>query len=252
MALSSEDRRIMADMSPTDYYEPRLLDEALWGEYELRLLHKLAKPNGTAVDVGANQGFFAYALSKVAATVEAFEPHPDYAGFARHMLGSRARVHDVALSNAPGTAEFMVPVADDGMELHLGGKLLDAKDAQALTDGAKHLSYTVQVRTLDSYNLNAVSIIKVDVEGNELQVLRGGAATIAKFRPPLIVELLTGAYDDPIAITETIATTFKYTPHLVTKDNEIVAALPVIKSLNSNTTWGSAIRNRNVLFLPKA
>ena len=28
-----------------------------------------------------------------------------------------------------------------------------------------------------------------------------------------------------------------------------VEALPVIRSLGSNTTWGSAIRNRNVLFL---
>ena len=36
----------------------------------------------------------------------------------------------------------------------------------------------------------------------------------------------------------------------MTIDGEIVDALGVIRSLGSNTTWGSPIRNRNVLFLP--
>lgn len=244
MALTEDDRRIMAGTPPADYYDARLLDEAEWGEYELRVLSEIVKPGGTAVDVGANQGFFAYALSQVAARVEAFEPHPDYAGFARHMLGARARVHDVALSNEPGTADFIVPIADDGLELHLGGKLTGAKG-----EAAKHLKYTVQVRTLDSYAFDNVSVVKIDVEGSELQVLQGGRATLAKFRPPLIVELLTGAYDDPVAITERIAKDFNYVPWLVTRDNEMVPAIAVIKSLGSNTTWDSPIRNRNVLFL---
>ena len=63
------------------------------------------------------------------------------------------------------------------------------------------------------------------------------------------MELLTGAHADPAAAAETICATYGYAAWLVTKDGERVEALPVIRGLGSNTTWGSAIRNRNVLFL---
>ena len=55
----------------------------------------------------------------------------------------------------------------------------------------------------------------------------------------------------PSPLTETICATYGYTPWLVTKDRERVEALPVMRSLGSNTTWGSPIRNRNVLFLAR-
>jgi len=40
-----------------------------------------------------------------------------------------------------------------------------------------------------------------------------------------------------------------YAAWLITQEGQRVEAPPVIRSLGSNTTWGSAIRNRNVLFL---
>ena len=46
------------------------------------------------------------------------------------------------------------------------------------------------------------------------------------------------------------ARSYGYAAKLVTIEGEIIDALPVIRGLASNTTWGSAIRNRNVLFLP--
>lgn len=63
------------------------------------------------------------------------------------------------------------------------------------------------------------------------------------------MELLTGAYADPAAATQTICDTYDYAAWLVTQEGERIEALPVIRSLGSNTTWGSTIRNRNVLFL---
>ena len=104
--------------------------------------------------------------------------------------------------------------------------------------------------TLDSYAFKQVRAIKVDVEGCEMEVLEGARETILRDRPALIVELLTGTHSDPIALTETICTTYGYSSWIVTKDREKVSAVPVMRSLGSNTTWGSPIRNRNVLFLP--
>ena len=94
-------------------------------------------------------------------------------------------------------------------------------------------------------------MVKVDVEGSELEVLEGGRGTILRDRPALIVELLTGAHADPVAVAEQIEGSFGYAAKLVTIGGDIIDALPVIRALGSNTTWGSAIRNRNVLFLPR-
>ena len=246
MALPLKERLTTLLMPSALYYRRRIADEAAWGEHELDVLGEIVQPGGTAIDVGANQGFFAFAFSKIADSVEAFEPNPDYAAFARRMLGTRTRVHQVALSNENGSAEFVVPVSEEGTVLHLGGYL-----KQATAQHSKAMRFEVEVRTLDSYAFRDVRVIKVDVEGSEMEVLEGGRETILRDRPPLIVELLTGTHADPVALTETICATYGYAAWLVTKDRGRTEALPVMRSLGSNTTWGSPIRNRNVLFLAK-
>jgi FkbM family methyltransferase len=246
MPLPLRDRLVMLMMPSALYYRRRLADEAEWGEHELGLLDEIVPPGGTAVDVGANQGFFAYAFSRIVDRVEAFEPNPDYAAFARAMLGRRARVHQVALSNAGGWAQFAVPLSDAGEALHLGGSLKGAA-----VEAANAERFEVEVRTLDSYGFPEVRAIKVDVEGSEMDVLEGARETILRDRPVLVVELLTGAHADPVAATQAICVTYGYTPWLATRDRRRVPALPVIQSLGGNTTWGSPIRNRNVLFLPE-
>jgi FkbM family methyltransferase len=228
------------------YYRGRIADEATWGEHELYVLERILARGGTAIDVGANQGVFAYAFSRIADRVEAFEPNPDCAAFARRMLGTRARVHTLALGDMNGRSELIVPVSEQGEVLHLGGNL-----GQAAGGDVQTVRFPVEVRTLDSYGFENVRVLKVDVEGSELAVLEGGRQTILRDRPPLIVELLTGAHTDPAAATQHICGRFGYAARLVTIDAEIVDALPVIRGLEANTTWGSAIRNRNVLFLPQ-
>ena len=248
MTLPLKERLTTLLMPSSLYYRRRIADEATWGEHELDVLDEIVSPGGTAIDVGANQGFFAFAFSRVADRVEAFEPNPDYAAFARSMLGARARVHTVALSNENGTAEFVVPVSEEGTVLHLGGNL---KQAAATAQDSKTMRFDVEVRTLDSYAYRDVRVIKVDVEGSEMEVLEGGRETILRDRPCLIVELLTGAHADPVALTETICATYGYSAWLVRADRARVEALPVMRSLGGNTTWGSPIRNRNVLFVPR-
>lgn len=47
---------------------------------------------------------------------------------------------------------------------------------------------TIPVRTLDSYQLRGVAVVKVDVEGNEPAVLRGAVATLCRWRPTVWAE----------------------------------------------------------------
>src|ERR1051326_1629821 len=174
---------------PSAYYRRRIAAEAPAGEPELAVLDQLMRRGGTAVDVGANQGFFAYALSALADRVVAFEPNPDYALFARVMLRG--------LADKPGRAAFHVPIDHDGTVLHLAGSLKGTHGQFPRTR-----TYQVELRTLDSFALTDVRFIKVDVEGSEREVLDGATATIARDRPALLLELLSGTHADPRAYTD--------------------------------------------------
>jgi FkbM family methyltransferase len=211
----------------------------------LALLAELLPRGGTAVDVGANQGVFAFALSDIADRVVAFEPNPDYARFARWMLRGRATLHAVALSDRPDRATFYVPLSDDGMVLHLAGNL-----KQTHTQFRDSRTYEVEVRTLDSFGLVDVTFIKADVEGSEREVLDGARDTIARDRPMILLELLSGTHADPGRYTAAICEAFGYDAFVV-QHGERLPALPTIAALGKNTTWGTDIATRNVLFLPR-
>src|SRR6516164_10203511 len=149
-------------LPPSRFYRRRIAQEARSGEPELAFLDKLAPRGGTAVDIGANQGIYAYALAEIADRVVAFEPNPDYAFFARWMLRGRAEVHQLALSNTSGGGTLYVPISDDGMVLHFAGNL-----RQTHSQFRNIQTFDVEMRTLDEFDLGGVRFIKADVEGSE-------------------------------------------------------------------------------------
>jgi FkbM family methyltransferase len=232
-------------MPPSLFYRRLIAQEASAGEPELTHLAKLVPHGGTAIDIGANRGIYAYALAGIADRVVAFEPNPDYAFFARWMLRGRAEVHEVALSDACGQGVFHVPLSDQRLVLHLAGSL-KGTHSQFRTIN----TYEVKVRTLDDWELKDVRFIKADVEGSEREVLEGARATIARDRPVILLELLSGTHEDPAALTAEICESFGYEASIVQR-GEKIAALPAIEALGKNTSWGTAIESRNVLFLPR-
>ena len=230
-------------MPPSLFYRRRIAEETCSGEPELAVLAEMVPRGGTAIDVGANLGFFAYALSNIADWVLAFEPNPDYAFFARWMLRGRAEVHQLALSDVSGRGTLYVPISDRGMVLHLAGNL---KQTHSQYSNIK--TYDVEVRTLDEFGLMGVRFIKADVEGSEREVLDGARVTIARDRPIILLELLSGTHEDPAADTAEICESFGYYAFIVQR-GEKIAALPAIAALGKNTSWGTEIESRNVLFL---
>ena len=173
-------------LPPSWFYGRRIAYETGTGEPELAVLDRLMRRGGTAVDVGANQGFFAFALSALATRVVCFEPNPDYAAFARWMLRGRAEVHTLALADKPGNETFYVPHSDEGLVLHLAGSLKRAHHQFKTIE-----SYPVEVRTLDSFRLSDVTFIKIDVEGSEPEVLEGLTRPV----PALAFEFLPRALE---------------------------------------------------------
>jgi FkbM family methyltransferase len=244
MALPFNEKLTML-VPPSIYYRRRIANEIRTGEPELAILRELLPHGGTAIDVGANQGFFAFALSEVADRVVSFEANPDYARFARWMLRGRAEVHEVAISDQPGRATFYVPLSDDGMVLHFAGNL-----KQTHSQFRNQQTYQVELRTLDSFKIDNVRFIKVDVEGSEREVLDGAKAIIARDRPGLLLELLSGTHADPESYAADICESFGYDAFVV-QHGEKFPGLPTIAALGKNTSWGTAIETRNVLFLPR-
>lgn len=139
-----------------------------------------------AVDVGAHVGLWSRVLADKFETLWAFEPVPEHqACFVKNLTeykaGKNPRIvlHPVALGSAAGHT-FIDPVPNNSGNA-------------CVTD--HHLKgIKVQLRTLDSFRLfeKHVDFIKIDVEGYELEVIKGGEETIRKCRPVMVIEQKPG------------------------------------------------------------
>ena len=150
------------------------------------------------------------------------------------LLRDRAEVHEVALSVASGRGTLYVPLSDQGVLLHLAGSL---KRSHFRFRNIK--TYDVEIRTLDEVGLAGVRFVKADVEGGEREVLDGARATIARDRPIILLELLSGTHDNPAAETAAICEIFGYEAFIVQR-GEKIAALPAITALGKNTSSTSS------------
>lgn len=172
------------------HYMSRRLTRRMEAEYDT--LMSFAAPGTIAVDIGANIGIYTYGLLARGADVHAFEPQQSCADqiIAFYALGfprvkpparrGRLFVHVEALSSERGEAVLYVPLKR--------GKV-DSESASLNAGTGNTLRQEVAVRRLDDYELDEVKVIKIDVEGREIGAIAGAAATIARSRPVLLVEI---------------------------------------------------------------
>jgi len=155
------------------------------GEKELRLLPALVDPGRLTIDIGANKGVYSYVLSRLSRAVLAFEPNPKIYGLLSRAVPANVTTHEVALSNAGGTAELILPIHRCGRFSNQGATLQTKK----LGGNKDFAVWPVEQRTLDSYEARDVAFIKIDVEGFELEVLEGARETLAREKPVLLAEI---------------------------------------------------------------
>lgn len=166
----------------------------LLGTFELalqKILSSYLQPGMVFYDAGANVGFLSMLAARLVGTdgsVHCFEPLPKNVEQIRHNTALNdfqgiVMVHSVALGQTDSTASFRVS------EQPTFGALSDSPmrvDKQIDT-------IEVSVRRLDSLfgqeQFRPPDLIKVDVEGSEVDFLAGSHGVIGRFRPLLALEL---------------------------------------------------------------
>ena len=170
-------------------------DKLLWtGTWEKEIADLIAQsvPIGSiALDVGAHRGFFGGVMAlNGARQVWAFEPNPGNVAALNGLLELNPElpieVLPVAVTDHDGTAMFDL-MPEDTM-----GKLSGSEFQYGVDSEAK---FKVEVRSLDSLlaerNWQGVGIIKIDVEGAELSVLKGATTLLTTWQPLLVIEIHT-------------------------------------------------------------
>ena len=171
-------------------YEPRT-----W----LILKHFLERCK-TFYDIGSNIGLYSVLARRVSprVVVETFEPIPSlYEGNRRfHMANGYATegIHHVALSDEEGSVLMNVYRYAGQVEVE---PTATAESGVNLSPGAVAETITVNRIRLDQFVATHAPkgpmLIKLDVEGHELAVLRGATDTLAHVRPIMICEMLPSA-----------------------------------------------------------
>ena len=160
-----------------------------WYEIETEsVLRTLLKNGGNFVDVGGNVGMaslVAYSAIGSSGKILAFEPNPKVAAIYRATMDrngiSNYSLVEAAVGGERKTTEMFVPKENHG-EAHVGsdcsGRAGEAISI-AMTDGSE----------LDQ--LSSVDLIKIDVEGFELTVLKALQEYIARDHPPIVCEVIS-------------------------------------------------------------
>ncbi len=150
----------------------------------VHFLRALAGRGRTFVDVGAHIGFYSMGLAPGFERVLSFEPSRFQHGWLRRNRALNDYGHvlceQVALGETPGEATLNVLSYEGG----LNSLSPDVAERHTVLD-----RYVVPVETLDSRGLDDVDLLKIDVEGFEVPVLRGARATIEASRPVILIEV---------------------------------------------------------------
>lgn len=208
----------LRDWIPQDIY--------LTGEFEpetTAIVKKLVKPGDSAIDVGANIGYFSLLFAHCvgnAGRVYSFEPAPAVSIALKNNIKlnnyKNIEVNNFALSDHSGLTQFYL-----GPEDNTG--LSSFRKPRQSTG-----SFDVELKPFDDLSIDdhKITLVKIDVEGAELQVLRGMTKLLQDLRPNLLLEITDSflrELDDSMSSLFTFLDQFGYECYMI--ENGIVCLL---------------------------
>ena len=154
-----------------------------WAEIEQTIVPMFLNKTSDCIDIGANCGRYTALMSMFSRSVHAFEPNPECITLLKELCLPNAHIYPHALSREAGASEYFMPIKN-GVAVDTHGTL----DRAALSTYSDVNTFKVETATLDSLGTHAISFIKIDVEGHEMDVLYGGQTLIADQNPVVLVE----------------------------------------------------------------
>lgn len=223
--LDMRDAGVSASIAMGRAYEPHVA----------AVLRRVCRPGDTFFDVGANVGYHSLAVWDVVrpdgGSIHMFEPNPQVRQILERTRHANAMWRGVtlagqALSDAPGVLPLTIYGALGGSatlsppeDLHLAEHPWEAAVSEPTT-------VDVELITGDQYcadhGVTAIDVMKVDVEGHEVQVLHGLDGVIGR-SPRLKIELefTFGAYADAPGFWAWLSERFPYR-HAIDDRGELI------------------------------
>lgn len=167
-----------------------LIEQQDWFEDEIKLLRRLLKPGEKVIDIGANYGVYTLSMARTvgpSGVVWAFEPASSTMALLAESVAANAFSQVVlegsALSSHSGSAQLSL---SDQSEMNA---LVRSDDLAARTE-------TVPLVTLDEcmqkYGWRDIAFMKIDAEGEEANILKGGRRFFAELSPLIQYEVKAG------------------------------------------------------------
>ncbi len=154
-----------------------------WEPRNLDLCKKYIEPGSVVVEVGAHVGSHTVPISRLVGPwgrVYAFEPQRKMFRELHHNLALNGITNVIPLRFAIGSGDPRILEMNSPTPRNEGGT------------GIGSGGDPVEIRTLDSFGFERVSLLKIDVEGYENEVLDGATETIRRNRPVILIEIMGG------------------------------------------------------------
>jgi FkbM family methyltransferase len=160
------------------------MKQDIWYEKDMHVFRSLLAPGQTAIDVGANIGFITTMLASIVGRegrVVAFEPSPPVFEKLQKTIAANRLDQVVALNFGCGAAPSIERLSQ-----------VTGSSGNASIIGTGPESTEIRLERLDDVadaSATPVSLLKIDTEGYEPEVLRGAERLIAKHRPIIYLEM---------------------------------------------------------------
>ena len=164
-------------------------------EQEIKLVKNFIIPGTDSIDVGVYRGVYSYEMSKYSKIVHSFEPNPILLSHIEKNLKKiikNINFYNYALSDKDSLAPLRVPIRNKNYNKNNYEEYFQMGKASIHSENRFNdfELFDVECQKLDNFNFtNKISFIKIDVEGHEMEVIKGSEETIKNNKPILLVEI---------------------------------------------------------------
>lgn len=176
---------IKNDIALTNYAK---IHNKIWEDWLEKYIKESYQENTNMIDIGANIGTTSLIMSRYISSdsyIYSFEPVYHNIldmNVKQNKLEDKIKTFNFGLSNK--SEKLQSGFVDFSKQSNYGFTQISN-----LEKANEDSQLIINVETLDSFNIENVSFIKIDVEGQEREVLEGSINTIYKFTPTILIEI---------------------------------------------------------------